>query len=469
MSRRLSLKLMVAHPSTQVAVTNDTATVGPITFALGGTFVVGPSGAADYPDLATAFTDLETNGVCAPVTLEIESGTYEVNEEFFGPITGNDATNTITITSQTGNATDVILERPAAATDNYVIEVGDITHLTIENLTFRDSNFGDTQARLLVTNGGGDLPNLTIRNNRFIGDVNATGTSDDQALLYMSTGDDKDDMTIESNFFEGGSFGAWIGGSNNNDNLLFSENTFRNNTYTGLYMEDGDFVQIFGNDIRCTTSTETQYYGIELNFCYGADVQDNLISTNNRAVGIYYYFASDGTRIGRMVNNAVTVGQANSTLASYAIQIDNSDLFEFHHNSGLLTGSTNAGGSALRVENGVDDLDNQNNSFVTEGTAGVAAAFEDALTSATLDYNNYFSTTGQLVNWNGTDYANLAAYQAAAAPFDANAISVNPNFVSNDSLVPTNPAVQVANPIGTVTTDLLGDTRDASNSLGRCV
>ncbi len=439
--------------ATQISTTNDNASVGPFSLAIGGTFTIDPAGFGDYATLEDAFTDIKSQGICAPVRLEMVSGTHTGDSYLDGPIAGSSATNTITITSQSGNAADVTAE---VSGTNPVLTFTDVSNIIVEDITFSDADFAVGDATLMELNG--EVNNFTLQNNIFLGDENLVSTVAADALFDMNNFTVCDGHLIQDNTFRGGSAGVYYSGEQ--ENLEIIGNEFTNNHRWGLRMNGPDNAVIRGNIVTNTTTTATEYQGIYTFNAFGGIVENNYVYTEVRGQGFHLEDLSSSANPGRVVNNTATMGQANSTDASYAFEFSWTDEAEVYHNSGLLVSSTNPAGAAMFFDGNSDNNVFENNVAVNDGTAGTAVRFADATTTTSSDYNVYNAPSTDLAHHDGTNY-DLAGLQGANTD-DANSVNVAPNFVGVDSLIPTNPAVQLANPIAGITTDLLGDTRDAT-------
>lgn len=95
---------------------DDISVVSQVPVPVCGTRSVGPTG--NYASLTAAFTDLNANGVCGAVVLELQAAYVSSVETFpitAGNIAGNSATNTITVRPETG-ATNLSISGAGAQT-----------------------------------------------------------------------------------------------------------------------------------------------------------------------------------------------------------------------------------------------------------------------------------------------------------------------------------------------------------------
>lgn len=137
---------------------------------LNGTYTIGSGG--DYPSTASAFGDAQNLGISGPVTFSIFTGVY--NDGVYIPvISGSSTINTITLKSQSGNSSDVILKSLSIAGSN----------VTVQNLSF-DSGYvqiGPYQTRNIniisndFRNNGINIhafPSVKIRKINILGNIN---------------------------------------------------------------------------------------------------------------------------------------------------------------------------------------------------------------------------------------------------------------------------------------------------------
>ena len=125
--------------------------------AMSGTFSVGTA-TADYPTYAAAITDLQANGICGPVYLQIQDTT--VTENFtVEDIPGVSSVNTVTFEQDPSNT------NPGELDGN--ITLGDISYIIVKDMII------NTSGQAFSIKQGKKQNNIKIDNNTF----NLTGTS----------------------------------------------------------------------------------------------------------------------------------------------------------------------------------------------------------------------------------------------------------------------------------------------------
>ena len=157
--------------------------------------------------------------------------------------------------------------------------------------------------------------------------------------------------------------------------------------------------------------------------------------------GLQYLVYNLGAAYSRIYNNTITSDDQTATTASVTYGI---------YNSGA-------------------NVDVRNNSVsITRTGTGTKYGLYYATAATTSNYNNLYVPGGN-VGYSTTAYATLAAWQAAAAGFDANSVSADPNFVSaaTGNLQPANVALNNAGtPLARVTEDITGAARGALPDIG---
>ena len=102
---------------------------------MSGTYTVGSGGT--YSSLTAAYNALVTNGVNGPVVLSVISD-LSGQQQLSGSVSGASATNTITITSSTGNANSFTVGTSTTSSLNLS---GGINNLIVKDLTIGDATY----------------------------------------------------------------------------------------------------------------------------------------------------------------------------------------------------------------------------------------------------------------------------------------------------------------------------------------
>lgn len=250
-----------------------------------------------------------------------------------------------------------------------------------------------------------------------------------------------------------------------------------------IYLVDSE---IIGNtfNLKPTTAGNTNNYnhGIYITGATGSTIIHNnyincLEKTNvagTYLVGIAFAGnTSDSTDIISVVNNMINVGAADETGSTYGIGLRSAghmgninayfNTIVINNNASTLT-SHGVGNHTNGT--GPVNLDLKNNIIINKhsgNTASSAIGVIPATSVLTSNYNVLVSDQN-LVNYQGTTYANLAAWQATNQ--DVNSVSKSVNFVSPTDLHLAGSSIGdidlAGMPIPWITADIDGDPRDSN-------
>ena len=288
--------------------------IASIAFAgpLSGTYTVGGTD-PHFETVREATVALSQNGIDGPVVFNIRPGVYD------GPIgipdiAGASATNTITIQSETGIASDVSVEYTSidpATTSLAVWQVsGDwvtLQYLTIQQNATAFSVYG----RVLEVTG--DVNHVTVRHCRLIGTTRYTTIQDRFAVLFnwKTSSYGGDDILIEHNEILQGSAGIYWGGSTlfSGSGLRIRHNTVGGWGIVGMTIQNEPAVEISDNAVQSDAVYATYPYGIVLQDCDGAvRVERNRVRTSGYiGIGIRRAVATAAEHA-VVSNNTIRVG-----------------------------------------------------------------------------------------------------------------------------------------------------------------
>jgi hypothetical protein len=508
-----------ANPQSSVDLQSDAFPIGgtinqyTIVGTISGTVTVGTGGT--YPSLTGAgglFADINSKVVSGNITATIisdltETGANALNQWSESGVGGYtltiipDAATTRTISGSYAGGLIRLNGADRVTLDGRYNESGN--YLTITNT----ATSGTIAAIQLISLGTGQgCENVTIRNcnisNGYI------GTSTYGVFVGSST------------------LGT---GAADNDNVTIRDNNIYK-SYYGIYavgVSGGtcDNLQILNNEIGSNTPADYVYkYGIYASYINNSDISGNHIfnmsSTTATPVGIYLYTGVTNSTISKnRIHNIAYTGTlgyggwgmyVNTGNASSNLTIHTNVIYEIkgdgylsYSNSSMVgiyidgtTGGLNIYYNSVNLfgdfagyntatltaamlfnTNTITNVDLRNNVFVnTMNNTTVTTDKNYAIYSTTaagnftnINYNDYFvsGSEGVLGYIGSADKTTLAAWQAATSQ-DANSISSNPSFVANDDLRPSagSPVLNAGTPITGITTDFLGDARDASPSMG---
>ncbi|MCB0305843.1 MAG: hypothetical protein KDI38_18920, partial [Calditrichaeota bacterium] len=379
---------------------------------LAGTFTIGSGG--DYANFSAAAADLNSLGVSGPVVFEVLSGIYD-DQLNLGAISGASATNPITFRAQSGNAADVTLQSNSIPLGNFVVRFNGADFVRLEDLTLNNGAATQTVVEILTGSGDNAIRRCVIAGS-------ATGIrARGQGILNLA---------IENNTIESGE-GIRLEGQ-------FSSNDLRQ-------------PQISGNLLLSGNASN----GIVLTRVDGARVAGNRVETRSRSIWLTQ--CSSNTRRTLIINNFAAVNALQAIALDLFNQNSGIDVF---NNSLSAFGIRTLTSYGLQVRASSSDIRLFNNSITNFGQSAALKVDDPASISAS-DFNNIYSDWVAIALWNGTQ-ADLASLQAATG-FDANSVSVYPNYVSDSDLHTPSPYLDGAGtPLAEVTDDIDGEPRDGS-------
>lgn len=508
--------------NTDAATSNDTYTSPTFQTSLSGTYTVGSGG--NFTTLTAAVAAANTSGICGPTVFSLTDAAYNAGSGETFPITinqltGSSSVNTLTIVPATGvnatvsgsNATAIIKLNGA----DYIIIDGSNSGGTTRNLTISNTNTGTSSAGVLIASlgAGAGATNDVLKNcNISTGSSSNTTYGISAGTTAGAGGADNDNLTLQNNAVTVATVGIYANGTaavsaGGLDNLVVSGNSVTSNgsstTAYGIQLGNALNSTVSQNTVNISTSASTAPVAISLETGFVSSViSRNLISAAiTSATGGY---AGRGITIGTnsassnlTVSNNIIYGVNGSNWSGFGASssmgiavgiVGNSSTLttttggvNLYYNSVSLSGSMGSGSSsaittAIYIGSGASALDIRNNIFSNTQTATSTTQKNFAIYSAaantafsTINYNDYyvansFNTASAILgNIGGTDRTTLANIVTGFGG-NANSLAVDPVFTSSTNLhlQTTSTLDAKATPIGGITNDYDGDTRDAS-------
>ena len=445
-----------------------------------------------YSSVAAAYAGIPTT-ITQGYIIELTSTYTGANETFpitFSAKTGASSANTITLRPAAGVSAVSIAGTNAGAgliildnTDFMIIDGRPGGTGTNKALTITNNGTTSNTAGVALLNGAS---NNIIKWTKFI--ANPTGTSVTRGV-FIGAGASNNDNLIEFNYFTGVRNLLTLNGSTStpNFNTIIYGNEFENPKFAAMWIQSGNNGVIIDSNFIFSSaaggSSSTGSFGIL------ADQQaDTMIIRNNhifnfdngtntvpvKAINLRSF--ADTTTHSVIVNNFISLTLPNSTSSAvFGIEYGSvgstktsADIFFNTVLIGGTSASTSSDGSAAfrKSTTGASEFNLKNNLFINERSGGngnhVAVSIINISGLFNFDYNNYFSTTGDLANYSGTIYTNLAAYQALFTGAEVNTTNVPVQFVSNVDLHLTGSSIGNPNLYGI---SIPSVTRDIDNQL----
>lgn len=438
-------------------------TASSVTFAqkkyFSGIYTIGGSN-ANYSSIQKAVSDLISNNseVIGRVTFNIRPGTYNENI-VLKPFNGASAKNYVVFKSETGKASDVIIQDDGDNTlyNNQVIRFEGCTFYTLSDLTIinnRDIIASNNYASVIHLTYNRDTrkpsesntitrcilkvdENFTVFNGNTIGivasDINNTSVPENCANYN----------NITNNQIYGGSFGIRMLGKSaalpSRGNKISGNKLF--NCYSGIDIDFNNIPLIASNEINCRTNPNEAQFGIRVRNASGNFSWHSNVIRNFGTFGMFFYNVNAGAAA-YIYNNMIIADNstpANISKKDYSrgVHVEYSRNMQFYNNSIHYTSGFNANNAAFVVENSSTltstKISLKNNIFYASG--GAAAMIIRAASSLdTCNYNNYYLNTGStLAIVGGTNRPNLTQLRIGTGK-DGQSLNLNPQFSSTSVL-----------------------------------
>lgn len=283
---------------------------------MSGTYTVGGTN-PDYTTLAAAVSDLTSSGVSGAVVLNVRDGSYSGTgwQVSIGNITGASATNTITIKSQSNDASKVTISAAGSSANNHVILFDGAKYVKVRYLSLTNTN--TSYGSVVRFNGTAEFNNVE---NCILTSPTTTSSSGNMAVVNMGNASlgsyfPGGSITIKSNAIKNGSIAVSLAGTSTS--TLSDDNIFDGNTITGSYYYvfftyyagnmkvinntinvsssglysvfycyyNGDGMEISNNTGAITTSnTHYLFYNVYTNYYVGSATTPVLIKNNDMSV-----------------------------------------------------------------------------------------------------------------------------------------------------------------------------------------
>jgi parallel beta-helix repeat protein len=437
---------------------------------LNGSYVIDQNGSGDYTSFTEAVTNAVLLGVDGPVVFNVMAGTY--NEKLIlTEIGGTSASNTVTFTAASGDSSSVILTNSYSTyNDNYTVLFDGADYITFDHITLTTDVVWSYCRVVEFTNTaiGNTIQNCLVYGLAY------NSHSTDYAVIF-SDGSNDDFTSINNNIINGGSYGIYMKGIATTiieDGLEISNNVISSFSARGILAHFQENVIIKNNTIESNPENETYnyVYGIWAGFCDGnSELSGNQIQISgyDKNYGLYLNYCDGSALPGILIFNNSVVLSGTSTASNYGLYSFNGMNQHFYYNSVLMntggTGSSAAYFTCLSTNSsGGLVLKNNSLSNITGGRAIYLSA--TALTNSYVtasDYNNFHSNGAILGKLGNFDPPDLTTWQLMSG-WDANSLSVVPNYMQNDNLHISSSSLLIGagNPITGISSDIDGDLRD---------
>jgi hypothetical protein len=477
-SAPVALRAWTSFPNgiADTSTKNDTITVT-LKPSLSGTYTVGATG-ADYPNLAAAAADLTSFGICGPVEIIVNPGTYN-GKAVLNNVAGISSTNRILIRGT--NKTTCILND---SLNDAILATVNSSYVTIRDLTVTNrfagacagisivGNTTDTRgSNSSVINCNVNIPNAgsAISAGIFASGSNIAGSNNRL-----------DSIVIDSNTVTGGYYGIVDYGNTaasaaNNRGHLVRNNTINNAWAYGLYMYYiYNPCKVLNNYMSMNQSNTGTGYGMYFYYCQNSNATISTEIIGNRVVnpqyfGMYiYYNASTATAPTKIYNNSVSGNMIYSTNYGTYLYTGVAATYEYYHNTTHINGSANtqygfyyyntANISGINCKNNIFSL------YSTNGTTLYPAYFSSNPVGNKINYNLYSNLKNTTLGYRGAAFT-TSGYKTSTTGGDSSFNRI-PQFISTSDLHLTDGCTQGFNLNSFVPADIDGTTRSITPNPG---
>ena len=444
---------------------NDTAymTFNACLSVLNGAYTIGGApGPTNYATFNDALTGLLQCGINGPVVFNVAAGVY--SEQITIPnIPGTSSTNTITFQGATTDSTLYIIKNAATtAATNFVVRFNNAQYVTFKYLTIQPANA--TYANAVVFMNGAN--NISLLNNLLIG-TQTVFTDSNQYIVRTTANSNYSFININNNRFNNGNLGLYFNSAltTSTTKIVVDNNYFYNTNGRPAQLQHIKALE-FGNNTVNISTAQTSSSAIYMDSITGQfRIHDNYLSNLYGALlmEMRTSHGASGTE-GLIFNNFMYAG---GTAAPYICN------FSGGLNNTKVLFNTFVGYNATAVVNlgttygANNNLTIENNILAGNNTGVPLIIITTAPTTYTLDYNDYYTSTGTtLGKLASTAYTTLATWRTATTQ-ESHSLTVNPMFTSTGVPNDGNTAlVASATPITGITTDIFGRPRASIPSVG---
>lgn len=392
--------------------------------------------------------------ICGHLVFKIRPGWY-LGEVFLRDIRASTADHTVTLESETGNPTDVVITSQTSASVGYgTLNIYNSNYLRIRNVTIvRNSNSAFGIALTLH----GIIEDVVIEGSRIV----SQGTSSfNENIRFFPGGQRQNRITLRNNIFEQSRVGIGKSGTEEQaarmENIVIENNSFLNSETAIASFWGLESLTIRGNHVSFPGVTNGYGFiaGARQFLFEGNDISMTSVTTTS-VFGLYVQGSQTQARV---INNMISIKSSGIVTGIYLANVVSAELI---HNTVKLEKTTPGSSS---------------NSFAINATAPVTQkvilnnviyntimdAVGISVNTGTLDvinYNSFYVPNGKIGRRNGSASPTLAAWQTLTG-FDMNSLTYQPTFVSDVDLhLAAQHLLLKAGRATYVATDSDGDTR----------
>ena len=466
---QVCLKDNALHPS---FVQDDTlrATNYTCQSLFNGTYTVGSNGY--FASLQDALHAMSLCGMGGNVTLQLIPGTYVGN--FSIPvIAGSDTNHRLIITSLTGKAEDVVLQRADNGQQNAApIIIENVSHVDIKNITLSAVSVSSSPIysyahTIMVLNNSSDI---TVSHCRLLMPLDSGKRYGDNATfsnVYVY-GNRPRNVQIDHNTMVGGRCGFYLYISNWNRNIRYIRMNYNNMTQMdqALYVYWGDSLEFIGNTVvqRTEDITPVSMTGVYINGGT-ANIENNVFEIPSLGNGMDLGLNSDysgvnSSNYNRICNNEIRGVFTSST--GHGIWIRSNKAKVYHNSLNIEGSAANTTAYGIHV-NSAGDVRNNIICLSAQTETSYPVAVESVTNNVYFDYNCYYNPSSPYI---APNIVSLPAWQAKVQG-DAHSVINRPFWQHADRNLELVSEANLACPaLPEVPMDMLGTPHDSLTNMG---
>ena len=443
-----------------VELNNDTissndSTSTQLLVSMSGAYTINSTN-GDYQDFSSAISELSTVGVCAPVFINADSGTYSGRFTVY-QIPGTSTLNTVTFQSTDLDSSKVqIIDTNLNSNENYIVKFIGASNINFKHLNI--NAIGTQYGNVIVFENSSN--NIEFSNN--IINSTTTSTTNSKASTFFSNSLNINNININNNVLLNGYKSIYFNSICSDINI--SGNIIKFFNGSGVYFYNVTNSTINNNTIE-SHNLGSSIYGISLNIISDVDVSKNNIICNSSSKNNGIYLRGNGIPNNHIVlsNNFISITDGSSS--NIGIYITLSNYIDIFYNSiNIIHGGATS--NAIKL-NGGSYLTVKNNSFATE--VGYAVSLSSIPSNLSFDYNNIYvnpTNSNSFVYWS-TAIADIATLKAFDSNNNQHSISKLSHYASDTDL--HSQAVDLYHSgiaISGITTDIDNDIRNSIPCIG---
>lgn len=447
MSLKLFTLLLICTTTGSIAQMSGNYTVGGVS--------------PNFLSIQQAINALMSKGVNGPTNILIRNGNYPMQLSM-GYIPGADSVNRVIFQSENKDTALVEISYAAAGfSDNWVLQFDSTQYVTFKWLTLKAT--GNKSSYTTVIEYKSHSNHTHIEECMIVGQKYHTG-----GMIYAAQGSYYNDVHISNNHFYLGGMGVNMRNDGNttypNGQRVVVENNFFEEQMGGaITLINQDYFEAKNNRVSSMLNPggfDCFYFG---NVDKGGIVANNqIVITGRTGIGLNNC-GNPASAPGKLFNNFVSVTGKNCVGLAIraAFSAAKTTYWNVYNNTVIVDGSSwGTGLNFLYAENNHI----YNNILYNNNLGGVIYNLDSTtLLNNAIDFNVLYSKDSIQEVWNGVNYLNLSAFQAASST-NSNSIQTDPNFSSITDYHLCNALIDGAGTsLYSSAKDLDGDIRNATN------